>query len=228
VTVTGLRPGVDGPRGTQRPAAATTLCYIPAAMPAPNLSPSSGRLSALQRAAGEYVRRAIGCEIDSSEESLAFVDHYLGTVRQGGEVRDEALALIAAAVGVHLGEVAIAKYGGAWRGPLPDEGGDADDPATWRVELAAAPLSFDPVGMTAEALRRGEVEGYDGALRARPDLSGALEGALVRAAPVSDEYYYSLTGRFEAIGYVVDVLGEVLRLKEEQAAPPAAAEDEPS
>lgn len=182
-------------------------------------TPSPSRVADLRRAAHAYVQRATGCDIDLSEESLAFVDHYLGTVRGGGAVSDEILPLIAAAVGVHLGEVAIAKYGGAWRGPAPADGeAGGDDPALWRVELESAPLSFDPIGMAAEALRQGEVEGYEAGMHTRPELSSVLEDALSRAAPVSDEYYYSLTGRFETLGYAVDILTEILHLKKEAQA----------
>jgi hypothetical protein len=183
-------------------------------------TPTPGRVADLHQAARGYVQRAIGHELDTSEESLAFVDHYVGTVRGAGELNDEVMALLAAALGVHLGEVAIAKYGGSWRGPLPPETGDPDDPATWRVELGAAPLAFDPVGMAAESLRLGDVEGYDAGLHTRPDLTAPLLEGLSRAAPVSDEYYYSLTGRFETIAYAVDLLTEMLHQRETGTAAP--------
>lgn len=169
----------------------------------------AARIAELCCAAREYVERAIGIPIDESEESLAFIDHYLDRVREAGDMEDEVLDLVAAALGAHLGELVIARFGGAWHA-LGDDEADRRDPANWRVDVACVPLRFDPVGMAAEALRLGAVEGYDATFSTEPALMERLSAALERAAPVSDEYYYSLTGRFETLAYVVDLLGEIL------------------
>jgi hypothetical protein len=188
-------------------------------MSAANVPPLP-RIDDLCRAARDYVQRATGCRIDTSEESLAFVDHYLTIVRRGGPVSDEALALLAAALGAHLGQVAIAKFGGSWHVLPEEEGGSPADPATWRVTLADVPLSFDPIGMAACALRLSEVEGYDASLTTRSDLAPGLAAALGRVPPVEEEYFYSLTGRLETIAYAADFLAELLRPGDE----PTAAE----
>ncbi len=193
-------------------------------------SPTSGRgldaerIAELCRAAGDYVQRVVGVPIPEGEDSLAFVDHYISVVRgQGhgpgqGQISDEVLTLVAAALGAYLGQVAIAKFGGHWRGPVPGEEatGDVDDPANWRVEISSVPLTFDPVGMAAEALRKGEVEGYSAGMTTVPDFSEALVDALSRN-PVEEEYYYSLTGRLETLGYAVELIGEFQRQKQERA-----------
>ncbi|MCS6911816.1 MAG: hypothetical protein RMK29_14945 [Myxococcales bacterium] len=173
----------------------------------------------LVRAARDYVQRATGCSVDLSVESLAYMDHYLRTVRQAGPISDELRALLAAALGAHLGEVAIARFGGRWRESAPHEHNQVDDrdPAGWQVELDCVPLWFAPVGMAAEALASGEVDGYDGSLRTRPDLLGPLQEALERTAPVTEEYYYSLTGRFETVAFAVELLAELERQRRERA-----------
>jgi hypothetical protein len=184
--------------------------------------PTAEHIAELCRAANQYVERAVGMSLPGGEDSLAFVDHYLGVVRESGAISDELLSLVSAALGAYLGEVAIA--GDAGEG----EAGDAGDPATWRVELLCAPLTFDPVGMAAEALRLGPVEGHFAGLTTVPDYSAALVDALGKN-PVSEEYYYSLTGRLETLGYAVELLMEFQRQKQErkeQGLPEPADADE--
>src|SRR5438552_18542314 len=89
------------------------------------------RIAEYALAAGDYVRQSLGVELDGSVESLAFVDHYVSKI---GQVSDEVLALVAAALGSYFGEVVIGRLGGAWA-----TGGD--DPAGWTVTLEAAPPS---------------------------------------------------------------------------------------
>src|SRR5262245_3623413 len=107
--------------------------------------PSDKDIDVFVEAARSYVVRAIGVDLDGSEESLAFVDHYLEKARET-KMDDEVLALVAPAFGAYLGQVAIGKFGGRW--VL-----ESEDPSEWRVELQPAPLRFFPVGMAAEALR---------------------------------------------------------------------------
>ncbi len=171
-------------------------------------------------AARTYVTRAVGLALDGSETSLAFVDHYVTRTSADGPIADDVLALVAPALGAYFGQLLVTHFGGQWVGELAV-------PASWRIELEPVPLSFSPVAMAASALRRGDVIGYDDTLRTNLDLSGALEAALAEASPVDEGYYYSLTGRFEVITQVVDVLVEVERRRREQAAGPTPpSEDE--
>lgn len=159
-------------------------------------------------AARNYVKRALGVDLDGSEESLAYVDHYIAKTARAEALKPEVLALIAPALGAYLGQVAIARFGGKW----VVEG----DPAGWRVELEPAPLTFHPVGMAAEALRGDEVEGYDASFTTREDLMGPLLEALESSPPVDEEYYYSLTGRLETLTHALDVLVEIQRRKRDK------------
>ena len=160
-------------------------------------------------AAREYVRRAVGVELDGSEESLAFVDHYVGQTRAGGPVKDDVLHLAAAALGAYFGEVVLRSFGGRW--VLEPE------PARWRVELDGVPLHFFPVGMAATALAEGEVAGYDASFATGPELTGPLGDALSAVPPVEESYYYSLTGRLETLHHAADVLVELERQKRADA-----------
>ena len=160
-------------------------------------------------AARIYVQRALGVDLDDSEESLAYVDHYIATTARAESLKPEVLALVAPALGAYLGQVAIARFGGKW--VL-----EGEDPAGWRVELAPAPLTFYPVGMAAEALRGEEVEGYDASFSAREDLMGPLDEALESSPPVDEAYYYSLTGRLETLAHALDLLVEIERKKREK------------
>lgn len=233
------------------------------------ISPQPMRIAELCLAASEYVHRATGCELDESEESLAFVDYYLTSVTKSGALAPQVCRLVASALGTYLGELAIRKFGGRWlvlptdaaattalRSPLPDDAAAAAteaaaDPAKWRLELQASPVLFDPIGMAALALQmyaQFAADSPEDALAARaqrstalkegdddassdlaaddalnfaddigffttPELTEPLRAAMVRLPQVSADYYYSLTGRFETLSYVVDMLGELRHLK---------------
>lgn len=182
----------------------------------------AARIFELRQAAIEYVERALKVDIGAlSEDALAYVDHYLETARQKGALPAEIKALLAAAFGVFLGELLISRFGGRWLvRPGADGAEDAPaaaaavEPRRFRLGLEAAPLVLDPVGMAAAALYSDEeleAEGSDPddeveGMITRRDLSERLDEALARVSPVSSDFYYSLTGRFESICYAADVL----------------------
>lgn len=185
------------------------------------------QLAALRRAAGDYVERAVGCKLDGSEDSLAFVDHYIDEVRKGAPPKPDVLRLIAAALGAYLGELAIGRFGGRWlvlppaKDPDNDNEGEdeSDVESRWRVELEAAPLRVDPIGMAAAALIRPPKDELDAFVLSpgHRHLYEPLQTALGRLAPVSEDYYYSLTGRFETLVYVGDLLASLVEQSERAA-----------
>ena len=174
---------------------------------------ADARIETFVAAARDYVRRATAAELDGSDVSLAFVDHYLDKTRSAGEIKDPVLALVAPAIGAYFGEVAIARFGGRW--VLP-----SDEPSTWSVELAPPDsgvwLQFYPVGMAAEALRHDDVEGYDSSFNARPERMAQLGDLLAAAPPVDENYFYSLTGRFETLEHALEILVELERQRREE------------
>jgi hypothetical protein len=172
--------------------------------PGPHEFPARGesphRIAELALAASDYVRRAVGLDLDGSVESLAFVDHYMG---QAGDVSDELLELLAPALGAYFGEVVLSHLGGEWDAR-------AEDAADWTITLASpeagALCTFHPVAMAACALRGEDLEEYDASISTPPDLSERLADALANASPVAADYYYSLTGRLETLEHVVELL----------------------
>jgi hypothetical protein len=190
------------------------------------------QVAALRQAAVDYVARATGLSLDGSEESLAIVDHYVATVRAGGLVKPDVLRLIAAALGVYLGELLTSRFGGRWRQlPTSDEAqAEYGALAGWRIDLEVAPLRVDPIGMAAEALSFSEDDEADeesdggtgfALLDSAQPLFAALSEALSRLAPVSSEYFYSLTGRFETLSYIVELVTD---LRQQEAAQRAVSD----
>lgn len=196
--------------------------------PRPTVPPAAGptpdRIADLCRAAQDFVQRTLGVAVDTSEESLAFLDHYVTQVRSDAQRKGEVLGLVSAALGAHLGQVALQRFGGVWE--VVAGAADADQPAAWRVTLSAAPLTFAPIGMAAEALMGAEAPGYEATITTTLQRTAALTAALSRLPPVSEEYYYSLTGRLETVSYAVDVLVELARQAEVQQAPAAGEADD--
>jgi hypothetical protein len=163
----------------------------------PSITPAE-----LAQAAHEFVRRAVALELDGSVESLAFVDHYLGQI---GEMNDEVLALISAAVGAYFGEIVSARIGGTWS--------TLGEPTDWTITLDPVPVTFSPAGMVAEAIRMGDADGYDGSISVPGEVEALLAEALAASGPVDERYYYSLTGRLETLEHIVEILVELQRHK---------------
>ena len=146
----------------------------------------------------EYVKRALGMEVDYSRETLPVLDHYLGQVPRD---QPETVALVASAAGAYFGEVARRTLGGEWEGAGLGRG---DPPASWRVRLSGG-VTFSPVGFAAESIFQADVEGYDGAFEVPPADRQAVEDALAEKAVPEDEYY-SLSGRLEVLEDVVELV----------------------
>jgi hypothetical protein len=164
-------------------------------------------------AARGYVRRVLSVELDGSPESLAFVDHYVQTARKdapGGKMESDVLRLAAAAIGAYFGEVLIGAWGGAW---VIDPGRESH-PEDWRIELDPPSLTLRPVALAACALAGAEVPGYDDRVSPPFRDAAALQQLLERSAPVAEDVFYSLTGRYEAMEQMRELLAEIARRRE--------------
>jgi hypothetical protein len=174
------------------------------------------RVAPYLEAARGYVRRALSVELDLSPESLAFVDHYVRTARSpSGKLEEDVVRLAAAALGAHFGEVLRAAFGGAW----VIDAADAASPERWRLELDPPSLSLHPVALAATALAGEDVAGYDDRVSPPFRDAAALAQLLESTPPVDAEVYYSLTGRFEAIAQMRELLAEIARRREEGPPP---------
>jgi hypothetical protein len=143
------------------------------------------------------VTKVIGVEPDLTPETLPLVDEYF---RQAtSEASDEVRQLVTAAVGCYFGEVVRRKLHGRWtiRGA---------DPATWRVELITCYLYLHPVGMAGEVMVGAQTDDHDGSFATLAELNDELAEMLGKAAPLSEEEYYSLSARVEILQLAADWL----------------------
>lgn len=161
----------------------------------------------LERNFRAQVKRALSVELDGSATSLAFVDHYLSLAR--GETRAPILDLLAAGAGVYFGELVRREFGGGWVGP--------PDARALRLWLGAQFLHFSPVSLAYAAIRGGEPDdpSLDLALHLddrphedpdQPDDAAWMAERLSAAPPLPEDQFFSLTGRFETIALIVELL----------------------
>jgi hypothetical protein len=167
----------------------------------------------------EQVRRALDVELSDElgTTALAFVDHYLGMLRD--ETREPIVSLVAANAGAWFGELVRREIGGTWIG-------DGTDPRRLRLLLEPQFVHFSPIDMAYEAIlsaspEPGDPRVPDGAaldaayhLRKRPLAEFEHEPAdhdwvvdrLAESPPVPEDQFFSLTGRFETLALILELL----------------------
>lgn len=147
--------------------------------------------------ANKMVTDALGVAPDLTPETLPLLDGFLRTTAEDLP-RSEREKLIDA-IGCYFGEVARRKLDGRWTvvGSTPHD---------WRIELTSCFLHFSPVGMVGEVLIRCESEDYDGTFSTLDQVRPDLEAMLNAAPPLSEDEYYSTSGRLETLTLVADWL----------------------
>jgi hypothetical protein len=177
----------------------------------------------LAAAFAEQLRRALDVELDPElgTTALAFVDHYLSLLREDpeGETREPIVTLVAANAGAWFGELIRREIGGTWIG-------DGSDPRRLRLLLEPAFVHFSPIDMAYEAILSEAVEPGDpripeGAildsafhLRKQPAPEHPDEPSdhewigdrLAEVPPVAEDQFFSLTGRFETLVMILELL----------------------
>jgi hypothetical protein len=150
-----------------------------------------------------FVAQAVGVELDFTPETLPILDHYLAMARGGIDQRPEVLELVLRSAGAYFGEVLRRTLDGFWCRS------DADV-HLWQLGLRRAYLALNPAGIVREVLARGaDLAGPDAALHLDRDDRTAVEQRLAALPAVSEEEYYLLSTRFEAL----EVMYEALRDK---------------
>jgi hypothetical protein len=173
------------------------------------------------RAFSDHVARALKAELDGSVTSLAFVDHYLSMARH--EEREPILSLVAAGAGAYYGELVRKDLGATWIGL-------GNDPRRLRLLMQSQLIHFSPTDQAFEAIVGGTLdpsdhrhpagEGLDASfhlLSPRPQSSGAsapprqddaawVDDRLAELSPVPEDQFYSLTGRFETLQLILQLL----------------------
>jgi hypothetical protein len=148
----------------------------------------------------DYVRRAVGLELEYDSETLPVLDHYL---RTSPSQQPAMLQLLSQTSGAYFGEVVRRRLGGRW-----DLSGSAEA-QKWRMILPSG-LSFAPVAVVASAILQADAddvdESLDSALEAPAKMRPFVERALERMADVTVECYYSLCGRLDTLEHLQEVL----------------------
>lgn len=141
-----------------------------------------------------YVRRALNMTLEFDSDTLPILDHYLRSVPQD---QGAATELIIVTAGAYFGEVVRRHLGGRWE--------LGEEPKTWRVVLPAG-LSFAPAGLAAATIVQSELGDLDTELDAPPRMKTYVQQALERMGDVSEEAYFSLSGRLDTIEHLHEVL----------------------
>lgn len=136
------------------------------------------------------VKNATGLELDLSQDTLPVLDHYAQIVESP---REEIVSLVAPMCGAYFGELVRRHLGeGEWV--------HVDDPyEAWRLELAEAALSFNPIGVALEALVRTEAGGWGAHVVVPPARRKIVDEALAVYGAVAEDDYYRFSVRFEGI-----------------------------
>jgi hypothetical protein len=154
----------------------------------------------------EYVRRALGFELDFTAETLPVLDHYVSTVRETLTDRTEIPPLIARAAGAYFGEVVRTVIPGFWRVPSPNV-------HDWQLCSRVAFLWVNPVGIAYDAIYGSrEHDGPRSLVRCAPEDRQFLERRLETLPPVPEDQYFLFTTRLE----VLEVANEALHARLEE------------
>jgi hypothetical protein len=153
-----------------------------------------------------FVKDALGVELDFTPETLPILDHYLLAARETLSDRPELRELVWRCAGAYFGELVRRRYNGFWL--LPNA-----DVHTWRLNQSRVLLSFNPIGIVAEAVAGSDnSEGPEGALRLAHADQEEVAIRLAQTPALPEDQYYLLSTRLE----VIDTVVEHLRLRMEQ------------
>jgi len=148
-----------------------------------------------------FVKQAVGIELDGTPDTLPILDHYLGLAQdEDARRRSEVLGLVTTSAGAYLGEVVRRAFPFARWHVVPDE------PERWRIEMDHVFLSFNPVGMTREAVTGTGEEGWHAHLELLEEDRAFVAEALERVGGVREDDYHRLSIRFEVLEQTVAVL----------------------
>lgn len=168
---------------------------------APNdVTPPPGVVFDLAERAVDFVRRTLGVPLDYTPETLPLLDHY---VRSVPKERPELTDLVACAAGAYFGEVLRRQLGGRWDT-------SAAEPWGWRV-VTTLGVTMSPVAFAEEVLLLGPAPEHDGSFEV-PEQARPLVEEVLASREVSDEEFYSFSGRIEALEAVADLLAGVAQV----------------
>lgn len=157
------------------------------------------RISDLAQTCVSAVQRALGFELDYTQDTLPILDHYLEGLSADEAVRrtkPEIIDLVAPMCGAYFGEVIRMHIDAArWHAPESEYG-------LYRLEFERCFLHFNPVGVIVEAILKGEADGWAAHLQMLDQDRPAVERSLRAVGDVRDDDYYRLGVRFEVVEQV--------------------------
>ena len=157
------------------------------------VDPAPEVIEDLARSCGEYVKKAVGVDLDYTQDTLPLLDHYVAAVRADVQEREELRRLVAHAVGAYFGEVLRRTIGGFWRMPSANV-------HDWSVCARPVFLSINPMAVAFDALAGGqEHDGPRSDLRVAPEYRAAVAERLNLLPPVPEDEFFLLSTRLEAI-----------------------------
>lgn len=162
------------------------------------LSPSPPEVLELAASCARFVHAKYGVPMDGTSDTLSLLDQYVRDARADIQVKPETLDLLQGTIGAYLGEVIRRDLGGEWFAKGAHE--------AWRLQMATAYLTFNPIGMAREALLLEESEGFHAHLETDPADREDLEHRLKLLPEVEDDEFYSPSNRFDVVSIAVEAL----------------------
>jgi hypothetical protein len=206
----------------------------PAGSSEAKLTPAQRLVAQLESTFREQIKRALGVELPDEVSGLAYVDHHLGELRS--EDREPIVTLVACGAGAWFGEFVRKQIGGHWIGDGEDprrlrllldpiflhfspvdlayeaifsgevDEGDARAPdgplIDGAYQLDGAPNPKGPANLPPEGDPEAKPEQPHDASSDREWVGARL----AELAPVPQEQYFSMTGRFETLQLILQML----------------------
>jgi len=161
--------------------------------------PPPETIADLAQACVRFVEKAVGVELDYTQDTLPVLDHYLTSAE---EVDDQVLGLLAPACGAYFGEVVRRHVGeGTWEHPEDYQG--------WKLTLESASVSFNPVGVALEVATQQDAPGWSAHFKVPEADREAAREAVDRLGEVPEDQYYTFSVRFEVLESVHAALRRV-------------------
>lgn len=170
--------------------------------------PPPTSLAELSNSCVTFVKRAIGIELDYSQDTLPILDHYLREARKHAQ-QPEVLAPLVATAGAYFGVLTTRQFRGAYLH-------EAREYEQMRVQFSTIFLHFNPFGIAQEVLSQADAPGWNAHFSTLPDQRKVIEQSLDQGLRLCEEDYYSFSVRYEMLDQVVAVL---LALEEQRERP---------
>lgn len=162
-----------------------------------SLPPPPEAIADLAASCVRFVKKAVGVELELTQDTLPLLDHYLASAE---ELPEDVLALVAPACGAYFGEVARRHVGeGSWHCPEGDYAG-------WRLELPSASMSFNPIGVALEVATGEDAPGWSAHFKVPEGDRERAREAVDRLGEVPEEQYYTFEIRFEVLLQIFETL----------------------